>query len=1826
MDVLNGKIYPLIYLLKNQYSLFFFFFFFNFFFLFRSSTNPEIVVVETLYGTDSCSSKDNVPSNPFFDEKPEDGCSTECIVSVTQNVSDRRSSSFVIAEDLISGRKVRCEVYVDKIERIEIETTSRKMYHDDIEELKVLAFDSIGNLFSTLEGLEFQWSIIAMNQNTPISPLKFVPYAESNIEVSDVLLEMERKGKESYSVLVRGVESGKVHVSTHLVEQGYGSVDQSSVIISVLEPLELHPLQTVYITPGSIIQYELKTFKNEYSRTIPMPNAQYVWSTSNLTVASVDSKGTVYGQQIGSTDVTVQYEDMAENNAQGHVSVVRPARLSLKIIPLDDKTSHTSSNWYLVNGRSYLLTIEVYDSNNHRILTNQDLQFNVGLPIESFKILDRNINNAQHSILAIKEGLTEISASLDYLIDSKTRKRIDLPTPLIVRQEVVISSSVSIEPKQLRLPYDPNSRHLYPLSAFGGSHEYNWYSSNNTVATVDSRGRVTSVIRGNAQIMAADTRNPSNSDICDVSVLPVASVKLIPIQREALIGNDLLLAIAFYDENGKLFDNCTALSFQWTISDQNVFAPVSTNFNPDEAKYEYKQIIQKACTFRTVRALKEGSASISVKFGNLISEITIFSFPQVRVEPKSALVTLGSSYTYYVHDGPKPWYFEPGVYDAKMTPENPLSVRINTINDSNRGVSFEVTCLEHGDQTLTISVGNKPTQANLFPESSITSVSFSCQPPTSLFIHPLISRSTPILPGTLCSDSFTWELENLKDNSLSSFPSSFSLMNRQQVKFQATIFDVNGKIFDNYTSINIEWRSNNPLMAKYNSKYGIHSVLDIYDKTGSATVSGHVSGFDTSILTRLAIRSTQQRIPNLVNLKKEIEINMLSDVELNPYEQTLFLHSTNIGYVDVIGGSLNTGISSNDTSSITLKNNNRYQNRIDIIPRYQGIVKITVNDKCLHNSIPKSAIVKVSEIGKIDINVPSSIPVGTETELTLSVYDKDGNLFPESQYKFMEIKSHQDNHLIRIEPVEGSLSKYMIHGIAPGSTSISFHSFQNSGVISSDTKQIYVYPPFSLDISELILAPGISYQLQSNGGPPIGTKISYSSSSSSVATVNDEGIIKAISIGKTIVRGILESSLNTEKNNNNNNEIIKYGETEVHVTVRKLEDIVILNASNNILVGTEMNVIVFGSAGDTPFCYGTDPIYNWSSSNNDILDIVPRYYESGCTLEEEHMFSATIIAKNPGKSRISVSTELHGSGILQKKKELAASSLINVIEPLELLSPKKILLTPRTSHSIKTNLDHLSTLQYTVMSTDCSTTYNACEVSKHGLITTTLRTGNCFILIEEPDTAQSEILQIEVKPIDMIQIKPISSIEENRPVYLTIPLGSTVDYSIRYFDDLGREFNHVFGSEEFTVSSNTQEIISYRVNGSQQKISVNGLRPGSAIIRVSKDGLFDFIEVRVGNTILPSFSTVHIGSNIQFTRQYEKDNVKSISWESSNPSIISIDSKTGLANAKSSGTAIIKLYCDSHLTQTKITVSQIDQIIFSTDSIEKLTNYQRTEPYWIPITFFGNDKEITNFDSISYSCSVEPHYWASSISTIKNGKPGCLITLTNTNIHQYEEQLLPELLTIHVRIHDIKQSYSYESATIIPFYPEFILHDISSSGPLILNRNRVHSKLKVKHGLSDISAFSSNPNLISVRKVSTNLDSSIFEIQAIDLDNSLSEIITFMSSSTNQQKQIEVIYTNTRENIDTTWEYPVEPATTVPHSTTTTIVEKPQTQSSASQLIFISVISVVVLVIGYIYCTPTTSSSSPALKSPIKKQIKEPRKYADSFSPSSPMAGSMTPF
>lgn len=79
-----------------------------------------------------------------MESSPTRMCSHRAVVTATWR-NTGRAFTVISAKEQQSGHEIRCDVYVDRIERIQIHTTTKRVYLEDSPEtLTVFAFDAEG--------------------------------------------------------------------------------------------------------------------------------------------------------------------------------------------------------------------------------------------------------------------------------------------------------------------------------------------------------------------------------------------------------------------------------------------------------------------------------------------------------------------------------------------------------------------------------------------------------------------------------------------------------------------------------------------------------------------------------------------------------------------------------------------------------------------------------------------------------------------------------------------------------------------------------------------------------------------------------------------------------------------------------------------------------------------------------------------------------------------------------------------------------------------------------------------------------------------------------------------------------------------------------------------------------------------------------------------------------------------------------------------------------------------------------------------------------------------------------------------------------------------------------------------------------------------------------------------------------------------------------------------------------------------------------------------------------------------------------------------------
>ena len=223
-------------------------------------------------------------------------------------------------------------------------------------------------------------------------------------------------------------------------------------------------------------------------------NKSVSWTSSNSTVASVNSQGQVTALSPGTATIKATTNDGTNLSASCLVTVVQP----VTGITLSE-SSHTL-NYNGSDTFSFQLTATITPSNaSNPNVTWTSSNPNVAKVSSSGKVTSAGRGTA--TITATTTDGTNLSASCEVTV-------LQLATSITLDQQAKtlnVSETFTLVPTVL--PYNANNKSV------------SWTSSNSTVASVNSQGQVTALSPGTATIIATTQDGSNLSASCQVTVL-----------------------------------------------------------------------------------------------------------------------------------------------------------------------------------------------------------------------------------------------------------------------------------------------------------------------------------------------------------------------------------------------------------------------------------------------------------------------------------------------------------------------------------------------------------------------------------------------------------------------------------------------------------------------------------------------------------------------------------------------------------------------------------------------------------------------------------------------------------------------------------------------------------------------------------------------------------------------------------------------------------------------------------------------------------------------------------------------------------------------------------------------------------------------------------------------------------------------------------------------------------------------------------------------------------------------------------------------------------
>lgn len=485
-----------------------------------------------------------------------------------------------MAENLTSGEVMRCDVILDVIDELVVLTTTRELYLEEAPEtFELRASDSLGNAFTTLEGIEFNWQIVSQNhrsfdsknENNWSQVLRFLSFSESKYhEIPKTVEKFEFLGVKGYMILLEGINTGSAKVTVRLPHPEYNHVPTIEVDIMVLANIILDPMDA-HILVGDSITFKVLQLKQGRLQEISL-NSQYYLEIENTDYATIEDN-TATGNSLGRTSVVLRDRNVPSSknvddsptapSPRATLTITNADKIALNLLP------HYS--WVTVEGERHEIAIDLFTHDDHKIILGSKYSVQSKFDTKMYYELSKTRNGSRIYGEAVKIGTSQVTASFE---------------KLNTNAQLEVYKGIDLIPAKVIVPYDPNNpkQQKIQFKATGGDGSFTWSSLNLKLIQIAQNGLAETKfenlknvlsVDGNlekyGQIKVAMSRNNKISKTADVLFLPPVKLEIVSYNFETPLKDYVKVHVAVYAENdGKLipFTLCDNLNFDTEFSNQ----------------------------------------------------------------------------------------------------------------------------------------------------------------------------------------------------------------------------------------------------------------------------------------------------------------------------------------------------------------------------------------------------------------------------------------------------------------------------------------------------------------------------------------------------------------------------------------------------------------------------------------------------------------------------------------------------------------------------------------------------------------------------------------------------------------------------------------------------------------------------------------------------------------------------------------------------------------------------------------------------------------------------------------------------------------------------------------------------------------------------------------------------------------------------------------------------------------------------------------------------------------------------------------------------------
>uniref|UniRef100_A0A6I8NB33 Nucleoporin 210 like n=1 Tax=Ornithorhynchus anatinus TaxID=9258 RepID=A0A6I8NB33_ORNAN len=1458
------------------------------------STHHDVVTVRPLYSNGTV-------------------CSQRAVL-VAESTQPTRLSGLILARDVVTDHELRCDVKVDVIAGIEIVSRTRELYVDDAPlELAVRALDAQGNTFSSLAGMAFDWSLARDDESESVeltSRIRVLRYSEAEYSPPDYIAQMEAAEKQGDRILVSGIGTGAAVLKVRVHEPFYKNLAAASIRLLVLENVFLIPAHDVFLLVGAYIRYRVARVVQGKLTEVVFPLEHYELVLQNHGVAAggageepvarLDERSaTVTAVQLGRANLIFVHKNVHMRAVSGlpncSLHVVEAGFLGF--------TVHPGDRWSLEVGQTYVVTVEVYDKSSMKVYMSDNLRVAHRFPEVFFEELMSTANGSFHVVRALRDGVTLITASLTS-VDSPGAARF-LAVPIGHEQEVKIYLPIKLSPAFLAFPHHPATvAYRYQVQVEGGSGNFTWTSSNDTVATVTIKGIVMAgPVQGNSSVQARDFQNPFRYGEIWVRPPPgpPAASALPP---PFLSPGATLLA----------FTDCSLLALDVTTDKRGVFAV------PREGRVSAGRGSARGTGTDRVRGAGGSASLLQFRKGPPGVRRAVPSlgapFPSSRptrprpqaVNPvEVALVAWRSSKEVVFEGGPGPWVLEPSRFFLELSAERPEWIGMVpggwAARRKQNQYAYWVHCLQLGEQVmLMFRVGNHPGVLNPHPAVETARVVFVCAHPASLAVSPVYRVRAGARPCPLPQHNKQLvPVSSLRDTIL-----------------ELTVLDRHRRKFDNFSSLLVDWRSSNRTLASFDPDEPM-DVVAKGDGTGQTRLHGAGGERRGPAPTPPTPAPSPQSVADLP-ASVTVELLLVEDVTVVPENAIIYNHPAVRETFDLVEGSGYFLVTSREeVVAITYREPDSF---IQVSPRRPetGLVTLEVYDLCLTFLGPARLQLRVANLHELVVDVIDKVEVGKSVPVRVRVLGRPQQPFRKKYFRHMELRLQLASDIAALTPVEEQdewTESHLLRALAVGQTTLVAVARDKEGrKLTSAPRQIEVFPPFRLVPEKITLVPTNMVQVVCEGGPQPQSLIDFTISNKTVALVNHRGQVTARAAGTAVVHGTIRTV------NEDTGLVTVFSQDEVEVEVVQLRAVRILAATTRLVTDTEMPIYVMGlGSAQTPFSFGNaNPglTFHWAVTKRDVLDLEPRQ------AEVRTPFAAVVRTRASGRTSVRVTvrcpsdpdasapactsaTQLEGGPL-----EFSDEVQILVFEKLQLLCPdcptERVLMSMNSQFQLHTNREGAAVVSSRILK--CFPNSSVIEEDGQGLLRAGAVAGSAVLEVtsREPfGVNQTAITGVQVAPVTYLQISTAPRLFTAPGKRLAaFPLGAALTFTVHLYDSVGERFHT--HSAQLHLALNRDDLLLIGPGNKNHTYVAQAVNRGVTLVAVRDlrhPGMADYIPVPVECAIEPDARLAVVGDVVCFGTHLVGQGGEPGLWVVSPASVLQLDVLSGAAVARSQGTATV---------------------------------------------------------------------------------------------------------------------------------------------------------------------------------------------------------------------------------------------------------------------------------------------------------------------------------